>query len=152
VISSILIPTDFSPASWNATMLGLEIAKWNNCKLSLLHVFPMVSRYSKQKNEIELPTKLEELKQKMKEFAQNLDEEGSKEIINVVLPGNVEDTMISYIKENNFDMVIVGVNGNGENNELGSHTASLIEKSGTPVLIVPNLKNKSSQNGAAVAG
>lgn len=149
MINKILIPTDFSPASWRATIFGLEMAKLNNSELSLLHVYPLVSKYSKGNRHIEMPTKLEEVKKKMNEFSQNLMERGNSEISNVVLPGNVEETMIKYVEEHDFDLVIVGVNGNGTNNELGSHTAKLIERSGTPVLVVPNERK---QNGAAVAG
>jgi len=148
VISNILIPTDFSPASWQAIMFGLGMSKTNNSRVSLLHVYPIISKYSTDKKEIELPTKLDEVKSKMDEFSKNLMERGKSEIENVVLPGNVEETILDYISKNQFDIVIVGVNGNGVNNDLGSHTASLIEKSNTPVLVVPNLK---SSNGAIIA-
>lgn len=59
-------------------------------------------------------------------------------IRNVVLSGNVEETMMQFIKEHSFDLVIVGINSNGHDNEIGSHTVRVIRESGVPVMIVPN--------------
>ncbi|GAB4230285.1 MAG: universal stress protein [Ekhidna sp.] len=134
VISNILIPTDFSPASWNATQFGLELSRQNHeVRLSLLHVYPV----SNSRKQVVATPVLDGVKSRMNKLAKDLT--SNPEIIkNVVLSGSVEKTLIDFIKENKFDLVIVGVNSNGSTNEIGSHTASLIEKSGTPVLVVPN--------------
>ncbi|MFK7953390.1 MAG: universal stress protein [Ekhidna sp.] len=144
MISRILIPTDFSAASWQATKIGLEIGKVNNADVSILHIFPLVSKFSSDKKELELPVKLEQLKSKMDILSSDFNED-AKKITNVVLPGNVEHTMLKFIREHDFDLVIIGINSHGETNEMGSHTVSIIERSGTPVLIVPNNKHS---NGA----
>lgn len=136
MISSILIPTDFSPASWNAMQVALEMSRLNDAvKLSILHVYPLAKkgRKSPETNPV-----LEEVKDRMNKLAKNLTDHSEEIIRNVVLSGNVEDTLLKFIKENQFDLVIVGVNSNGANNEIGSHTVSVIEKSGVPVMIVPN--------------
>lgn len=147
MISSILIPTDFSPASWKATQAGLELAKLNSrATLSILHIYPLASKYSNGNGAIHPSAKMDEVKLKMNELAKDFLENPSDKIKNVVLSGNVEDTMLKFIEENNFDLVILGINGNGQDNTIGSHTMSVIEKSGTPVLIVPNTSVK--QNGA----
>ena len=139
MISSILIPTDFSPASWKATQFGLEISRLNDfAKLSFLHVYP-VSRKQLQNGQAEATEeKMELMKSRMNRLAHDLSEKTEERISNVVLPGNVEDVMIKFIKENEFDLVIVGINGNGQNNEIGSHTIKVIKESGVPVMIVPN--------------
>lgn len=137
MISSILIPTDFSPASWKATQVGLEMSRLNkDVKLSILHVYP-VSKSHKNGTASAQPV-LKDVEDRMNKLAKNLTDESDEIINNVVLSGQVEDTLLNFIKENKFDLVIVGVNSNGANNEIGSHTISMIKKSGIPVMIVPN--------------
>jgi len=136
VISSILIPTDFSPASWKATKVGLELSRLNkNVTLSILHVYPVSKRSKKIGDSQSL---LQDVKERMNKLTKDLTDHSEEIIKNVVLSGDVEDTLLTFIKEHSFDLVIVGVNSNGLNNEIGSHTVSMIEKSGIPILIVPN--------------
>lgn len=139
MISSILIPTDFSPASWNATQVGLELSRLNvSTRLSLLHVYPVSSKYIQKTAEDTNQEILELMKSRMNELSHNLIEESEELINNIVLSGNVDEVMLQFIKENEFDLVIVGINSNGQNNELGSHTIRVIKESGVPVMIVPN--------------
>ncbi len=137
MISSILIPTDFSPASWNATQLGIELfQRHEDTKLSLLHVYPIAAKYQEDSEDTE--KKIEHMKNRMIQLSNDLNEKITNAIENVVLPGNVNDVMLEYIENNRFDLVIVGINSNGQNNDIGSHTINVIEKSGVPVMIVPN--------------
>ena len=137
MISSILIPTDFSPASWKATQLGIELfQRYEETKLSLLHVYPIATKYQEDIEDTE--KKIEHMKNRMIQLSNDLNEKITDAIENVVLPGNVNDVMLEYIENNRFDLVIVGINSNGQNNDIGSHTINVIEKSGVPVMIVPN--------------
>lgn len=138
MLGKILIPTDFSAASWKATMFGLELAQLNNANINILHVIPTVSRYAKSKKHQHLPEKLDEVELKMNQLSKDLVEENQVTIRNYVLPGNVAETMLKFIKEHHFDLVILGINSHGSTNQLGSHTSMIIEKCGVPVLIVPN--------------
>ncbi|MEP1032237.1 universal stress protein [Ekhidna sp.] len=139
MISSILIPTDFSPASWNATQVGLELSRLNTeAILSFLHIYPLAARHTQKDIQVISKQKLEEVEKRMNQLAVDLIEQPEQRIKNMVLSGNVEETMIRFIRENHFDLVIVGINGNGQNNEIGSHTVSVIKESGIPVMIVPN--------------
>ena len=137
MITQILIPTDFSHASWKATKIGIELAKLNNAQVNILHVIPFVSRFSNTKSQQHLPEKIDEIRLRMNDISKELSEESVK-IENMVLSGNVEETMLELIDRKEYDLVILGVNSHGTNNELGSHTSLVIEKSGIPVLIVPN--------------
>ena len=138
VISQILIPTDFSPASWRAMKMGMELASVNEACLDLLHVVPTVSRYSKDKRHQHLPEKLEEVQQRMDDLSKELTNGVPIPIQNHVLPGSVTETMLSFIMGISYDLVILGVNSHGADNEIGSHTSSIIEKCDVPVLVVPN--------------
>lgn len=138
MISSILIPTDFSPASWNATQFGLELSQLNSyVKLSFLHVYPVSSKQLKNGDLKAANKQIALMENRMNRLSHDLTE--SDDLIkNVVLPGNVDEVMIQFIEENQFDLVIVGINSNGQNNDIGSHTINLIKESGIPVMIVPN--------------
>ena len=139
VISSILIPTDFSPASWKAIQFGLELSSQNDrAKLSLLHVYPVSSRQLENGQAKDTKRKLEVMQTRMNQLSKGLSEKSEEHIKNVVLPGKVDEVMLQFIKENEFDLIIVGINGNGQNNELGSHTVRVIRESDVPVMIVPN--------------
>jgi len=74
----------------------------------------------------------------MNELSKDLIEENKVTIQNFVLPGNVADTMLKFIREHTYDLVILGVNSHGSDNEMGSHTSLILQKCGVPVLIVPN--------------
>ncbi|MEM6641889.1 MAG: universal stress protein [Bacteroidota bacterium] len=138
MINQILIPTDFSPAAWQATKLGMELASENGSTLSILHIVPIVSRYLHDKTLPHLPEKIEEIKSKMNELSKELVEETSLKVENVVLPGRVAQTMLDFVRKNNFDLVILGVNSHGGGNDLGSHSTLMIERCNVPVLVVPN--------------
>lgn len=138
MIAQILIPTDFSPAAWNATKYGLEMARLNHAKLNLLHIVPMGPHFSEKIRPHFLPEQLENVKLRMNKISSGLIEESHVTIQNFVLPGNVTDTLLDFIEKHSYDLIILGVNSHGANNELGSHTLMMIEKSGVPVLIVPN--------------
>lgn len=139
MIDQILIPTDFSPAAWQATKIGMELANANNAELNILHVIPMVSRFTNDETLQKLPEKLDQVKSRMNELSRGLAEEGSVAIQNHVLPGNVAQTMLDFIRNHSYDLVILGVNSHGAGNDLGSHATLVIEQCNVPVMIVPNI-------------
>ncbi|MBC6399429.1 MAG: universal stress protein [Ekhidna sp.] len=145
MIDQILISTDFSPAAWKATKIGMELAQTNNAELNILHIIPTVSRFSDDKRLRHLPENPEEVKRRMNEISKGLVEENRLTIQNFVLPGNVAQTMLNFIGDNSYDLVILGVNSRGTGNDLGSHATLIIEKCSVPVLIVPN---NTKSNGA----
>lgn len=138
MLEEILIPTDFSSASWKATKIALELAKLNNANINILHIIPTVSRFSKSKNHQHLPEKLDDVASKMNQLSKDLVDGNEVSVQNHVVPGNVAETMLSFIQDHKYDLVILGVNSHGSTNQLGSHTSMIIEKCGVPVLIVPN--------------
>ncbi|SNT27288.1 Nucleotide-binding universal stress protein, UspA family [Ekhidna lutea] len=139
MITSILIPTDFSPASWNATQVGIELYQhYKEASISFLHVYPDSSRYSGKELPNVTESQLQQFKERMNHLSQNLIDFSDDKIQNVVLTGNVEKTILQFIKDHQFDLVIVGINSNGSTNEIGSHTVKVIRESGVPVMIVPN--------------
>ena len=130
---SILIPTDFSPAAWKAMQIGLELGYKYKSGITVLHVFP-VSKNSEQP----LFEQLENVRNNMEKLSNELTEESGQEITNVVVSGNVNEALTEFITKNQYDLVIMGINGNGQDNNPGTHTVNVITQSSVPVLVVPN--------------
>jgi nucleotide-binding universal stress UspA family protein len=130
---SILIPTDFSPAAWKAMQIGLDMGHKYNSRITVFHVFPA----AKNQNDL-LSDQLEKVRSNMEKLSKELTEKDGQDITNVVLSGNVDEALTDFVKNNHFDLVIMGLNSNGMDNTLGTHTINLITRSRIPVLVVPN--------------
>lgn len=138
--NNILIPTDFSPAAWNATQFALSLIKTAGSRLTLLHVFAHSAKFSSKKthlNSSDLKT-LGNIKDQMDEFCRELEVMTSGDVHAVILSGGVEKEIVKFVEKNPFDLIIMGVNSNGLDNQPGSHLNNIIEKVNAPVLIIPN--------------
>lgn len=140
---NILIPTDFSHAAWNAVQLGLRLAVTDFAVITLLHVFPSTARFNSRKEQCLAQEELADfrvIKEQMDALCADFTKESQIQLQSVLLGGSVEEEIREYIRENDFDLVIMGVNSNGEDNEPGSHTSTIISNCEVPVLVVPNQK------------
>lgn len=137
---NILIPTDFSSAAWNAVQLGANLAKSGYTEITLLHVFPSSARFDSRKGELDIQdlNAIDDIKLQMDVFCVDLHSQYKVVFHPVILGGAVQEEICQYIKENDFDLVIIGVNSNGVDNKPGSHTSEIIENSHTPVMVAPN--------------
>lgn len=138
MFTHILIPTDFSPAAWKAVEIGLNLSDQYKCEISILHIYPVASKFSHESSHEDLLPKLNKVKEHMTKLSNDLRKNEKTQINNLVLPGNIEKQLLDFVTQNSFDLVIMGVNSSGEDNSPGSHTAKLIEESDTPVLVIPN--------------
>lgn len=138
LFTHILIPTDFSPAAWKAVEVGLNLSDQYGSEISILHVYPVASRYSKASEQNDLKPKMEKVREHMTKLSDDLKSNSQTTINNLVVPGNIEEQLVKFVDNHSFDLVIVGVNSTGADNSPGSHTAKLIEESNTPVLVIPN--------------
>lgn len=147
---NILIPTDFSNAAWNAVQLGLELTNAQVVSITLLHVFPSAAKFNSTKPELgakELHT-IERIKGQMDTLCADFTKGRNINLQPIILGGSVEEEIMECLRENEFDLIIMGVNSNGQDNEPGSHTAMIIANCQIPVLVVPN---QDVSNGSLVA-
>lgn len=141
-MKTILVPTDFSKNATNALNYAVALAKKENAKIILLHVYyilyistevPM-DFYSAQVAAAEQAAskKLKSLCKKV----QNI-QKIKCEIIN--REGLTVDTILDTIKKKKPDMVIMGTKGASGIKEvfMGSNTASVIKKAKCPIIAVP---------------
>ncbi|MCP4457371.1 MAG: universal stress protein [Cytophagales bacterium] len=138
MFQTILIPTDFTPAAWKAMYVGVALGESHKSHLTLLHVYPNSDKFSKEKLTKDISDELKKIKDNMEKMSKEIAQEKGLKISSVVLSGNVEEQLISFVKEHPTDLVIMGVNSNGDDNNPGSHTVEIIQQSSAPLLIVPN--------------
>ncbi|MFT7031420.1 MAG: nucleotide-binding universal stress UspA family protein [Marinoscillum sp.] len=139
----LLIPTDFSMAAWNAVQQGLKMIEPDGV-LTLLHVFPSRAKFSTEDAQGEDPDESlkDVLKTQLDEFCSSLRRHRDFEVISVILHGDVDEEIVSFIQKNEFDAVIMGINSNGLDNEPGSHIKDILAKANLPVMVVPNQLEK----------
>lgn len=156
-MKKILLPTDFSENSWEATLYALRLFKDKECTFYIMHSLePLVSApstavSSKRANEIISKSRLNESKIELEKELNRIHE----------LPNNekhtfetqiVHDYFISAVhattKKLDIDIVVVGTKGASGIKEItiGSNTANLIKKQTCPIIAVPQgalVNNKS---------
>ncbi|MEQ8337560.1 MAG: universal stress protein [Cyclobacteriaceae bacterium] len=142
----ILIPTDFSPAAWNAINMAIDMCCGEKASITLLHVYPSSAKFDNRTKSLdsELNSDLKGLEQRMTTFSRELSKGKDLEIDSVILSGWVDEEILSFIQKNDFDLVIMGINSNGLDNRPGSHITQMIEKTSTPLMVIPNNQTKTA--------
>ena len=153
MMTKLLIPTDFSEASENATNYAIEMANALSAEIVLLHVnqIPVsvsefgITAYDVSEMKTESLVTLKGLAEKIKKSYPHISKvEYYAEI------GNSADVILEYAKNKNFEFVIMGNNGHGSNfikNIIGSTSVSVSKKIEVPLIIVPpHVKYKKIEN------
>lgn len=143
----ILIPTDFSENSWNATKYALDFFKDTPCNFYFLHVTAITNYGATEfplyaSDDIIENTLLMQGKTALKSLLEKIKEHYSNPIHNFQLI-NTYNFFVSaikeQIKEKGIDLVVMGTKGASGLSEIiiGSNTGDLITQVKCPVLIVP---------------
>lgn len=114
--------------------------------ITLLHVYPASAKFDTRTKYLndDRNADLDRLKQRMTTFSDELSRGKDLEIDSVILSGWVDEEILSFIQKNEFDLVIMGVNSNGLDNRPGSHITQMIEKTSTPLMVIPNDHSKTA--------
>jgi len=148
-MKTILIATDFSPASRNASLYGIELAKGLKANIILFNAFDSSVSTSpilnKTKSQYEA---LMESDKRLLEEAEFLDPEHT--IMDVICDEGVAyDSIVDVANEKKVDCIVVGRKGNGSaiKDLFGSTATALTKNSNITVIVVPE-KAKFEKNGA----
>ncbi len=129
---NILVLTDFSPASWEALKYAELFHKCIEADITILHVVP--GKASGQAAKDEQTVNL--LQQKMQLMQKGLKLNGDTKT--VVLNGNVGQEIVKHLKQTRYDLIVMGINGNGGlNSVMGKNTRMVIESAAVPVMVLP---------------
>ncbi len=138
-MKTILIATDFSPASANALLYGVLLAEVLNAKVILFHAYTPPSPIPALSISISKYGVMMETKQQLDDHAKLVLKEQASEIETVCEVGDPKEAIISMAKEKNADLIITGMKGTGKNLKkvFGSTATSLTSGANVPVLIIP---------------
>ena len=127
-LQKILVLTDFTPTSWEALKYGTLLHDRVDAAITVLHVMPgKVGNKDRSKASVGL------LQKKIREMNPDGDTK------TIVLNGNVTQEILRHLTEEKYDLIVMGLNGNGGlNSELGKHTKSILESVGIPVMVLPS--------------
>ena len=138
-MKTILIATDFSPASRNASLYGIELAKGLKANIILFNAFDSSVSTSpilnKTKSQYEA---LMESDKRLLEEAEFLDPEHT--IMDVICDEGVAyDSIVDVANEKKVDCIVVGRKGNGSaiKDLFGSTATALTKNSNITVIVVP---------------
>jgi nucleotide-binding universal stress UspA family protein len=138
--SKIMVAMDGSKSSLNAANFAISLAKRDNAELTLLtviHTALGLGHAGKpeewHKNE---RMKAQELFQKFKEEAQNLNITCKENIIETHM--SVDGAIVNYAEEQNVDLIVIGTSGMSDFRKmlLGSAVTGVVRYSTCPVLVV----------------
>lgn len=142
-MKKILVPCDFSRAAVNGIRSAIAFAQVEKSEIHLLHVIELPVIH----DSVMMPVMhfeeslLEELRQKAElTFAKILEEFKGTEVTfrNVVLFGPISRVILTYISDQQIDLVIMGTKGASGIHEIliGSNTEKIVRTSKAPVLVV----------------
>lgn len=141
-MKTILVPTDFSDASRNASRYAVNLAKALNYKVLLFHVFNapvmMAGDYSATAlvdvNELE-----QEHQQRLQEEAEVLRQGSDVMIEYKSMSGFTVDEIAGIEQKEKPDLIVMGLSPQGKISEFvfGSISTDVVKNTQTPVIIVP---------------
>lgn len=138
-MKTILIATDYSAAADNAMRYAAELAKFENAKLILFHAYVprvLLSSLTLMDGGFE-----EENLNKLKRYKRELEQKygSGLEIETRVRNGFTVNGILNVIKEEKADLLVMGSVGASKLKDalFGNTTATIIQSTNTPVLVIP---------------
>lgn len=142
-IKKILVAYDGSPHSKSALNWAIDLSILSNkAEVVAVKVFDGTQVFMvAESGGARFIEALDEMRKEDQRLMDEVFAVGQQRGVNVkgeVLQGNIAGEIISYAKENNFDLIVAGTKGHGVLAELllGSVTSNLISLSRIPVLVV----------------
>ena len=138
-MKTILIATDFSKASRNASIYGLHLAKAINAKVILFSAYQIPSPPTGLGMSISRYDVMEQTRQKLMDEEEKITYINMPEIKTICDEGVAGDAIINMANEKKADFIITGMKGSGKSFKkiFGSTATSLAKNSKIPVIIIP---------------
>ena len=138
-MKTILIATDFSEASHNASLYGIELAAILTAKVILLSAYQVPSPLPALNVSISEYGVMKDTEQKLEDEAGLIIQDYKIEIEKVCEHGAAEEAINNIAKEKKADCVIIGMKGIGKNFRkiFGSTATALARSTDVPLIVVP---------------
>ena len=137
-MKTLLIATDFSTASRNASLYGVQLAKALNANIILFNAYKVPSPAAGLGVSVSRYDVMMQTDKRLLEEADFLDPKMDR--IEIICDeGLPEDAIIDIANQKKADFIITGMKGSGKNLKkiFGSTAIELVRKSNIPVIIVP---------------
>lgn len=137
----ILVPTDFSKQAENALKAAAQIARKNDFEIHLLHMLEIPSQMNDAITGGAAIPEIMLFIQKAKETIHYIRDQHYLKDIPIVESIKLEKAshgILSYSKENNIDLIVMGSNGVSGIEEIiiGSNTEKVVRLSAVPVIVI----------------
>ncbi|HEV8082722.1 MAG TPA: universal stress protein [Chitinophagaceae bacterium] len=138
-MKTILIATDFSAASRNASLYGIALAHSLNAKVILLSAYQVPSPMPSLNLSISTYGVMKDAEQKLEEEARIIMQDSTIPIEQIIEHDSAENGINNIAKEKNADFIVVGMKGSGKNFKkiFGSTASALANSTGVPLIVVP---------------
>jgi len=140
-MKTILVATDFSAASRNASLYGIALARLLDAKIILFNAYQIPSQMPSLNVEISEYGVLKDAEQKLADEAGYIKQRNKVVIESVCEHGEAERTISKIAKEKNADFIIIGMKGRGKNirKVFGSTATALANSTNVPLIVVPEV-------------
>lgn len=137
----ILVPTDFSKQAENALKAAAQIARKNDFEIHLLHMLEIPSQMNDAITGGAAIPEIMLFIQKAKETIQHIKDKNYLKDLTIIESIKLEKAshgILSYSKENDIDLVVMGSNGISGIEEIiiGSNTEKVVRLSTVPVIVI----------------
>lgn len=140
-MNNILVPIDFSDASYNAANYAASLSNIFNTNMTLIHVYSNpLAIDDMPATLLNKPEKeLREIKEdQLNEYMEILRKKYTIRIEGVVREGMITPAILDLSNYGNAGLIVMGMKGKGKSKSLfGSNTTSVMRKSSIPVLVIP---------------
>jgi len=139
-MSTILIATDFSTASKNASLYGVQLARAMKAKIILFTAYQVAHQFAALNVQVSSFAMMEDTRKKLADEADALGNTADVQVQIVCEEGIPHEAILAIAKEKEADLIIVGMKGHGNNLEklFGSTATSLVNDLAIPVIVVPD--------------
>jgi nucleotide-binding universal stress UspA family protein len=152
----ILVPTDFSVRAENALKVAAQIARKNDFEIHVLHMLEIPGQMN---DAITGATPIPEIMlfiRKAKELMQHIKDRSFLHDITIIDSIKLEKAtqgILTYSKENQIDLIIMGSSGTSGLTEIiiGSNTEKVVRLSTAPVMVIKEENNDFNPNNIVFA-
>lgn len=142
-LKNIIVPTDFSKVSYSAFGYARDLAEMMDATIHLIYVLekkpPFIAKPDNEITNEELMKSIEEKKlSQLQEIVDEIKEDSSIKIIEILRKGIDYEEIINYSNEVNGDMIVIATHGRTGvfHKILGSVAEKVIRYSKCPVLVI----------------
>jgi nucleotide-binding universal stress UspA family protein len=140
-MKNIILPVDFSTASYNASRYAVSLATVFKAKVTFINVVPPLLLYDEEAAPAMLMQHerlIEENRALIEDQIQFLSKKSLVTMEGFVAEGSPFNIIQEIALEKDADLIIMGMKGKGKSNSIfGSTTNTVIRKSSFPVLVIP---------------